>query len=259
MPDYHIYTIPLWDAYKKQGECPLCNVERVLEGQYLDSALGGSVMEPDTRIAVNKEGFCGKHLQKLSEMQNVLSLSLMLHTHYRDVLGDMNGALSALEAALAQEEGGSALTKLKGFRKGGGDLTTHTAALATQMEKRAATCHICHKIEQNMERYIETLFHMYKTETEFRQTFCESRGFCLSHLAQVSRAAGKKLGGGTRRDFLRDLIAVQRRGSEELEKDLEWFTLKFDYRNADKPWGNAKTAVSRTITRLRGAVLPEEK
>ena len=36
-----------------------------------------------------------------------------------------------------------------------------------------------------------------------------------------------------------------------MEKDIEWFTLKFDYRNQDKPWGDSKDAVERTVNKLR--------
>ena len=35
-------------------------------------------------------------------------------------------------------------------------------------------------------------------------------------------------------------------------KDVEWFTLKFDYRNQSKPWGNSKDAVPRAIALLGG-------
>ena len=41
------------------------------------------------------------------------------------------------------------------------------------------------------------------------------------------------------------------------EKDLEWFTLKFDYRNQDKPWGNSRNALERTVNRLRGRCLKD--
>ena len=34
---------------------------------------------------------------------------------------------------------------------------------------------------------------------------------------------------------------------KEMQKDLEWFTDKFDYRNADAPWKNSKDALPRTI------------
>ena len=40
---------------------------------------------------------------------------------------------------------------------------------------------------------------------------------------------------------------------------MEWFTLKFDYRNQDKPWGNSKNALERTVNRLRGRCVGEDK
>ena len=45
---YHIDTIPVWDAMKLNGECPLCALRRKVEMEDVDRFLGGSVMEPDT-------------------------------------------------------------------------------------------------------------------------------------------------------------------------------------------------------------------
>ena len=39
-----------------------------------------------------------------------------------------------------------------------------------------------------------------------------------------------------------------------VEADLNWFTLKFDYRNRDKPWGSSRDAVERALIKLRGGV-----
>lgn len=58
---YHIDTIPVWDALKQQGECPLCALRRSIEAADVDRFLGGSVMEPDTRVRVNEKGFCQRH------------------------------------------------------------------------------------------------------------------------------------------------------------------------------------------------------
>ena len=44
----------------------------------------------------------------------------------------------------------------------------------------------------------------------------------------------------------------KRQNRARMEKDIEWFTLKFDYRNQDKPWGDSKDAVERTVNKLRG-------
>ena len=58
--------------------------------------------------------------------------------------------------------------------------------------------------------------------------------------------------------MLDDLRAVAARSLGELERDVEWFTLKFDYRNSDKPWGNSKDAVIRAIRTLTGGNAPEK-
>ena len=48
------------------------------------------------------------------------------------------------------------------------------------------------------------------------------------------------------------LATLTRDNLSRMEKDIEWFTLKFDYRNQDKPWGDSKDAVERTVNKLRG-------
>ncbi len=100
---------------------------------------------------------------------------------------------------------------------------------------------------------------MYKTEKEFPKVFAESKGFCLAHLPAVVKAAGEKLSGKTRRDFLRDIVTVQRTNMDRLAGEIEFFTQKFDYRNANKPWGTSADAVPRTIEKLTGPTLPTRK
>ena len=43
-----------------------------------------------------------------------------------------------------------------------------------------------------------------------------------------------------------------------VEGELEWFTLKFDYRNDGKPWGNSQDAPERAINKLMGACVGAE-
>ena len=62
MVKYHIDTIPVWDAYHQEDQCPLCVLEYKCEKEYVDFFLSGSVMEPSTRIEVNKTGFCATTL-----------------------------------------------------------------------------------------------------------------------------------------------------------------------------------------------------
>ncbi|MBR4818480.1 MAG: hypothetical protein IKZ74_00285, partial [Clostridiales bacterium] len=53
-------------------------------------------------------------------------------------------------------------------------------------------------------------------------------------------------------EFVAALAKTHNEGLDELIKDVEWFTLKFDYRNKEKPWGNSKDAVPRAIAMLGG-------
>ena len=81
---YHIDTIPVWDAVKLGSECPLCALRRREEQGQVERFLGGSVMEPDTRIQVNEKGFCARHHALLYAQQNRLGHALMTHTHLKE-------------------------------------------------------------------------------------------------------------------------------------------------------------------------------
>jgi hypothetical protein len=56
-------------------------------------------------------------------------------------------------------------------------------------------------------------------------------------------------------EFIVKLNEIEKKALSELERDLEWFTRKFDYRNADKPWGNSRDALSRAINTLEGYII----
>jgi len=45
---------------------------------------------------------------------------------------------------------------------------------------------------------------------------------------------------------------------DRLEGEIEWFTNKFDYRNQDKPWGNSRDAVKRSVNKLSHQVVNED-
>ena len=94
---YHIDTIPVWDAMKLEGECPLCALRRRNELLDVDRFLGASVMEPDTRIQVNDIGFCAHHQMLLYEQKNRLGHALMTHTHMRETRQAAEKILDAAE------------------------------------------------------------------------------------------------------------------------------------------------------------------
>ena len=45
-----IYTIPVNEVYDTDCECPLCELEKKLEKETLDYALGAAMMEPEFRM-----------------------------------------------------------------------------------------------------------------------------------------------------------------------------------------------------------------
>ena len=233
---YQLDNIPVWDAYKAGGECPLCALRAQNEQMYVESFLGASVMEPSTRVEVNAKGFCGPHLRMMFAEKNRLGLALIAHTHYKDVLGTVTAQLEA------GKSGGR-----KGLFGGKSD-----AGPAAAVRARLETCVLCERLDYTLHRYAYTLVHLWAHDADFRKTFAASQGLCLPDMAMVMDMADELLSGKQRQEFYAALAAVQGECLAQMEKDLEWFTLKFDYRNQDKPWGNSRDAVERTIYRLRG-------
>ena len=103
-----------------------------------------------------------------------------------------------------------------------------------------------------MERYLYTLLYLWRKESEFRKAFAGSKGLCLPHYAQLLKMAPEELSGQELSEFVKTLTTLMQDNLARIEKELEWFTLKFDYRNLDKPWGNSQDAVERSINKLRG-------
>ena len=251
---YHIDTIPVWDAMKLGGECPLCALRRRNELIDVDRFLGSSVMEPDTRIQVNAVGFCAHHQVLLYEQKNRLGHALMMHTHLKETMGKLKPLLA--QAAQAGEKSAStpALKRLMGKSEGKEGLKEAAAKIRAMSQ----SCILCDTIEEHTRRYAYTMLHLYKNDPSFRKAFAASKGVCLPDMAMLLEMADEALSGDMLRDFIRDLSAAMDASLSKMEKDIEGFTLKFDYRNADKPWGDSRGSLERTINKLQGWCLGEE-
>ena len=235
-----IYTIPVNDAYRSVTGCPLCELAAQVEKSSLDYYLGASLMEPDVRTSTNSTGFCGQHLSKMYNMEiKRLGLGLMLHTHMIDLKKDIGTALSA-----AAPPPGSFL---KGRDR---DYKKNLDKLADRIESRADSCIICDKISTTMDRYLDVLLWMYFEDSAFKAVFISKNNHCLHHAALLLRGAARHLSQTQANEFVQVLARQENMGFDEMIADIEWFTLKFDYRNKDKPWGNSKTAIPRAISLL---------
>ncbi len=251
---YHIDTIPVWDALKAGGECPLCTLRKSVESTDADRFLGGSVMEPDTRVRVNALGFCARHHALLYARQNRLGHALMTHTHLKESAGKAHKLLSDAAQGAKQGAEGSVLRRTLG--KGGGREALLSAAEG--LDKLTGSCILCESIESNMNRYAYTLLHLYAHDSAFKKAFESSMGVCLPDAALLLRMAADAMNAREQADFADTLLRLTDASLSRVADELEWFTLKFDYRNADKPWNNSRDALDRAILKLRGGDVQSE-
>ena len=251
---YHSDTIPVWDAVKLNGECPLCALRRRNELIDVDRFLGASVMEPDTRIQVNAKGFCAHHQVLLYAQKNRLGHALMMHTHLKETMGKLQPLLEEAQAAAGKTAATPSLKRWMGKGEGKMDM----AAAAEKIRALSSSCILCDTIEEHTRRYAYTLLHLYKTDEGFRKAFAASKGVCLPDMAMLLEMAQEALSGDLLSSFVKDLSSAVEGSLAKMEKDLEGFTLKFDYRNADKPWGDSRGSLERTVNKLQGWCLGEE-
>ena len=232
----HIETAALWDAVRSGEECPLCHIQRHMERQYVEAYLGETAMQPDSRIEVNKKGFCARHSSQLYRGGARLPLALQLHTY----MGENNKRLRGILSGLSPK----------------GNRLKQAADKIREMEKG---CVICGYMQAHHRRYLQTLLQLYAGEREFRRLLDEGQGCCLPHLADLLEAVQQHMSGKDAADFTARLADRQNAGMKRLEDELLWFTKKFDYMNRDEPWGTSRDSIPRTIRKLHGETLEREK
>lgn len=234
-----IYTIPINEAIEEESECPFCIIAKKLEEEAVDYTLGAAMMEPDYRILCNEKGFCNHHSSMLFKKPNKLSLALILDTRLENMRKFFSDAEKNLNSP--KKDGGF-------FKK-----TPKTSAFSTLS---APSCIICDKINNTIERYAEVFFYMWKNDKDFKNRILNSKGFCMPHFYFLSEKAEKHL--RNPQDFINPVYEKQKSELERIQEEIHRFTLKFDYRNKDMEWGNAKDAPVRTLEKLSGYIEQEE-
>ena len=241
---YQIDTIPVWEALEFDGHCLLCTLQAKTEAGEIARVLGASVMEPDVRVRTNELGICQKHQQMMFASGNRLGHALLMDTHAAEVLQK----LSKIQAQAEKQYG----TNGKAFAK-----RTSAQPIADKLRALTSSCVVCDTVHTHMERYIYTLLHLWKTDPKFQRTFAACKGICIPHAADLIEASEKHIPAAQRGAFISVCLRLAQAHLAEDENDLLWFTQKFDYKNQDKPWGNSKDAIERTVNRLRGYCLGE--
>ena len=230
-----LYTIPVNEAFEIDCECPICAMRQKLETNAIEFTMGPSYMEDDIRGMTSRLGFCKKHLEMLYQNQNRLGLALILNTHMDKLIKDIE--------KLSASDGKPSPSSL--FRK-----KSDSSEVTGHLHKLKETCFVCDKIDQTLERYIATIFHLYHTDENFRTKFSSCKGFCTSHYGALYEAAPKRLSGEELTCFLKLLNELYLENMKRVRDDLEWFINKFDYRYQEEPWKNSKDALPRSMQKL---------
>lgn len=219
---YHINTGLIKQKFKEECSCPLCEIKKVVEEQFLHEFLNDAVMDPIARGKVNESGFCEKHYDMLYKRQNKLSLALQISSR-----------IYTLSSVIKVEK------SYKGAKK-----------QAEKIEKALSTCIICQLTNESMEKYYKGVAKLFAEDSSFKQDFLNTKGFCLEHYALLlkhSNCAGLKT-----KQFVKELTELQINSLNELTSDLNKFCAKHDYRNAYAPLESAETALPRTKLKLFG-------
>lgn len=236
-----LYTIPVTDAFTADCECPLCRMKYELEKNAIEYTMGPSYMEDDNRAMTDEMGFCEKHILDLYKEKNRLGLALMLSTHMLKTTRDLK-KLSANPVI-----NGKSLLKKK----------SEASPLTEYVDKLSHTCFICSRINQTFDRYVDTIFHLYKKDSSFSDTIRKSKGFCTYHYALLFDRAGDFLSKEAAAAFIEDINTVYFNNMARMQEDIEWFINKFDYRYQNEPWKNAKDALPRAVMKTHSSITPD--
>lgn len=225
-----LYTIPVNEAFESDCECPICAMYSRLEQNAIEYTMGPSYMEDDNRAMTDKLGFCGRHIRTLYGEKNRLGLALMLKTHTDKTIKDLKE-----------------LSKNKPVVSGGLFKKTASSSVSEYINELEKSCFICDRINNTFDRYIDTIFHLWKKDPEFKEKFKSSKGFCNYHYGLLFDQGSVKLSKDAYAEFIEILNNVYFENMERVNGDIGWFIDKFDYRFKDEPWKNSKDAIPRGI------------
>ncbi len=227
-----IYAIPVNEAFREcRGKieigCPFCSIHRKLEENELDLILGASMMEPDTRIKTNKEGFCRKHYDMMFVRKNRLGMALTLESHLDELREEIKDTLAV---KIAGKKGERAVKRIKALEN---------------------TCYVCKRIEYHFEHMIETSVLLWESQEDFPALIKEQPYYCLPHYRRMVEYAANRLSKKKYAEFEEHCSAPQYKYFDKLREDVSWFCKKYDYRYDEEPWYDSKDAVERAIKFLR--------
>lgn len=228
-----LYSIPVNDAFAADCECPVCQMFKKLEDDAVDYTMGPSYMEDDTRAQTDALGFCDKHIQMVYGKENRLGMAWVMKTHFDKTIREVRKNLPS---------GSSKLLK-----KGAASLP-----IIQYLDRLNSSCFVCRRIGNFFDRYIDTVFYLWKSDADFRNKFKSCKGFCSEHYAVLLKKCSEFLRGGELDEFVNTVSELYISNMERVRDDLAWFINKFDYNYNDEPWYNAKDSVIRSMIKTNG-------
>jgi len=232
---FELETIPIWDSLNEDSECLICSLMEKAEEDSLKYFLGSSVMNPETRVQVNKVGFCSHHLDLLAKTNKSHSLAVIERSY-------MEKTLETLEKNF---------TKLEKANKGQ-KVNKEILELNNTIDNRLKGCLICNKMQDRLNRYSYTVCALWKQDSEFRKALEASKGFCLVHLKSILTISKECLNPIEQKEFAESMICLERKNLNRINEELIWMTQKYKAENIDKPWKNSADSHKRLIYKLIG-------
>ncbi len=231
-----LYSIPVHDAFNENCECPICAMFHKLEDDAVDYTMGPSYMEDDTRAMTDAAGFCEKHIRMVYHKDNRLGMAWVMKTHFDKVIRDVEKNMPSGTAKM--------------LKKGAA-----ASSVVQYIDKLEANCFVCNRINEFFDRYVNTVFYLYKAEPEFREKYKNCKGFCNAHYSMLLKKCGDHLKGTDLEEFVEITNKLYLDNLKRVRDDVEWFINKFDYKYQNEPWYNAKDSVIRSMIKSNGVFI----
>ena len=98
-----------------------------------------------------------------------------------------------------------------------------------------------------MDRYLNNLIYMWKTQPEFREKFASKSGFCVPHFAKILDAALKGLNNNEFNEFYHIIVNMQEKSQLEMYDNISAFTRLFDHNSDKKADEKVKNSIRNSI------------
>lgn len=270
-----LYTIELTDAVQSGDECLFCRLVRKLEQENLEFVLGSSYMESDVREQTSKKGFCRQHTKMMYDYGNTLGNAWILKSRMERMRQEFSRKVQAcgvkmpaesssktpgtrsgtISGTMSASKSGSWLSRLRRSDKDAPSGTAQSSAmpeLSQWLRSEEKHCYICSRMQEIYERMLDTFVYMLRDDPEFAAALMESKGFCLTHFADVLAVCGEKMKPQERDEWMPRLCRMMSDNLDRVQDDIDWLIEKYDYRNKDADWRQSRDAVQRAMQKLTG-------